>query len=259
MMLHKRPSPGLTLIFLLILSSLILVFCNEVLAQDDRWNISLETGAVWQDRNEVQIPGDTGTRFLLDELAGKGPFVFYRLEMLFNAAPRHQIRLLIAPFRYTESGVLEKDVFFVDQTFTASQNTEATYKFNSYRATYRYLFHRGSQWRWWAGATVKIRDAEIGLRQSTVFARDSNVGVVPLINLYGNFQFADKWSFIFDLDGLVGPQGRALDLGLKIIYDITGHWYVGAGYRTLEGGADNDEVFNFAWFNYAIVTVGNKF
>ncbi|UCE89302.1 MAG: hypothetical protein JSW10_00200 [Pseudomonadota bacterium] len=155
--------------------------------------------------------------------------------------------------------MLTDDVFFVDKTFTGGQSTTATYRFNSYRATYRYLFYDGPQWRWWVGGTAKIRDAEIALEQDGVSASDSNVGFVPLVNLYGDFRFAGKWRFIVDFDGLVGPQGRAVDLGLKVHYDVNRHWYVGGGYRTLEGGADNDAVYNFAWFNYAAVSAGYRF
>jgi len=35
--------------------------------------------------------------------------------------------------------------------------------------------------------------------------------------------------------------------------------YVGAGLRTLEGGADNEQVYNFTWFNYALVTADYQF
>ncbi len=235
------------------------VYSSNVMSSDYRWNFNIETGAAWQSRNDVQIPSDTGTRFSLTDLVGEGPFVFYRLELFYDIKPRHQLRFLIAPFRYTDSGVLSKNVLFVDQTFSAGQATEATYQFNSYRFTYRYLFFNGQQWRWWIGATAKIRDAEITLRQGATAARDSNIGLVPLLNLYGDYQFADKWRFIVDFDGLVGPQGRALDLGLKVQYDVTKQWYLGGGLRTLEGGADNDEVYNFAWFNYAVVNVGYRF
>jgi hypothetical protein len=239
--------------------AVLLGYCSSVTAEDYRWNIGIETGAVWQNRNDVQIPGDTGTRFSLTELVGKGPFGFLRLEMFYDMKPRHQLRFLIAPFRYTESGVFGNNVFFVDQTFAAGQATNATYQFNSYRVTYRYLFYQGSRWDWWIGATAKIRDAEIALQQGTVAARDTNVGLVPLLNLYGDYKLTDKWRFIVDFDGLIGPQGRALDLGLKIQYDITKQWYVGGGIRTLEGGADNDEVYNFGWFNYAVVSAGYQF
>lgn len=244
---------------ILIFVTILCVYSNDVMASDYRWNFNIETGAVWQNSNDVQIPGDTGTRFSLTDLVGEGPFAFYRLELFYDIKPRHQLRFLIAPFRYTESGVLSKNVFFVDQTFAAGQATEATYQFNSYRFTYRYLFFNGPQWRWWIGATAKIRDAEIALRQGAIAASDSDVGLVPLINLYGDYQFAEKWRFIVDFDGLVGPQGRALDLGLKVQYDVTKQWYLGGGLRSLEGGADNDEVYNFAWFNYAVVNVGYRF
>jgi hypothetical protein len=154
--------------------------------------------------------------------------------------------------------VPDKAIFFVDQSFGAGQKTAFTYQFNSYRVSYRYLYRDSPAWRLWLGGTLKIRDAEIALRQGTVRAKDSNVGFVPLFNVYSDYRLDPRWRFIADFDGLVGPQGRAIDLGLKFIYDLDKHWYLGAGYRTLEGGADNDEVYNFAWFNYALVSVGYR-
>lgn len=228
-------------------------------ASDNRWEIGIEAGAVWQSKNDVQIPGDTGTRFSLVDMVGEGPFGAYRVELFYNVAPRHQVRLLVAPLSYTERGVLGEDVFFVDTTFAAGQPATATYRFNSYRATYRYLFYDDSRWRWWIGGTANVRDAEIGLSQDGRSASDSNVGFVPLLNVYGDRRFATKWRFVIDFDGLVGPQGRALDLGLKVYYDLGPHGYVGGGYRALEGGADNDEVYNFAWFNYAVLSAGYRF
>ncbi len=245
----------------IILAVVITLFITNtnLMANEKRWNFNIETGAVWQHRNDVQIPGNTGTRFSMVDLVGDGPFVFYRLEIFYDLKPKHQLRFLVAPLSYTESGVLDKNVFFVDQTFAAGQTTEATYEFNSYRFTYRYLFFDGQKWQWWFGGTVKIRDAKISLQQANVYAQDTDTGLVPLINLYGDYQINEKWRFIVDFDGLVGPQGRAIDLGLKVQYDINRQWYVGAGVRTLEGGADNDEVYNFSWFNYAVLNAGYRF
>jgi hypothetical protein len=59
-------------------------------------------------------------------------------------------------------------------------------------------------------------------------------------------------------DWLVDP-GRALDLALKLRYDLTDRWSVGGGYRMLEGGVDSDDVYNFSWFNYGFLTVGYQF
>lgn len=236
----------------------VLAACSSVSSAENKlsWELNLETGVVWQSRNNVRIPGDDGTRFSLVDVAGKGPYSFYRLESLVNLDANQQLRFLIAPFKYTENGELDKDVFFVDQNFLAGQPTRATYKFNSYRISYRYRVQNSAPWQWWLGGTAKIRDAKVAISQGNNQARDTNVGFVPLVNLYGKYQMNPFWKMVLDLDGLVGPQGRAIDLGIKFHYQLNRQWYLGAGYRTLEGGVDNDSVYNFAWFNYALLTVG---
>lgn len=238
---------------------LLFAFASNASSDDLQWSFGVEAGPVWQNRNDVQIPGDTGTRFSLADFAGSGPFPFVRLELTYDINTRHSLRFLFAPFEYTENGAFNSDVFFVDQIFDAGQPTEASYRFNSYRATYRYLFFHNENWRWRIGVTAKIRDAEITLKQTGKFASDSNTGIVPLLNLYGEYQPADRWNFIIDFDGLASPQGRALDLGLIARYDLTRQWYLGGGYRMLEGGADNSDVYNFAWFNYLLLSAGYRF
>ena len=243
-----------------ILTTVLLLLCiGHAGAEDLRWQLGLETGGVWQSRNDVQIPNDTGTRYSLVDTVGSGPFPFYRLELSYRFNPRHSLRLLYAPFEYTKSGRFDNDVKFVDQTFDANTDTEATYRFNSYRATYRYWFQNQTKWRWSVGFTANIRDAEIALSQQGKSASDSNVGFVPLLNFYGEYLFADRWRFIVDFDGLAGPQGRAVYLGLMARYDVAESWYIGGGYRTLEGGADNGQVYNFAWFHFASLSAGYRF
>ena len=61
------------------------------------------------------------------------------------------------------------------------------------------------------------------------------------------------------LDALGGGPGRAIDLALKLGYDFSRRWALTFGYRTVEGGADVDDVYNFAWFNYAVVSGVYKF
>jgi len=223
-----------------------------------QWQFELAAGAAWQNRNDVRIPGNTGTEFSLKDLAGSGPYPSIRFEGFYHIKGPHGLRLMLAPFEYTESGVLPYDVLFVDKTFNAGTSTEAKYKFNSYRLTYRYKFFVDDRWQWYVGGTLKVRDAEIALTQGTQFANDTDVGVVPLIYLYGDYKINNKWYFIFDMDGLASTQGRAFDMGLKLTYDISRQWYVGGSYRLLEGGADNDNVYNFAWFNYLLLSVGYR-
>jgi hypothetical protein len=209
--------------------------------------------------NDVRIRGDTGTLFSLSDLVGKDALPFFRLELLYELSEKEQLRFLLAPLSYTKSGVLDKNVAFDGQNFAAGTNTDATYKFNSYRVTYRYLFFDASKWQWYIGGTLKIRDAEVALKQGTLSASNTNVGFVPLLNLYGEYQLSDKWQLIVDFDGLAAKQGRAIDLGLKVHYDIDKNWFVGGGLRVLEGGADNERVYNFSQLNYAVFTAGFKF
>jgi hypothetical protein len=63
------------------------------------------------------------------------------------------------------------------------------------------------------------------------------------------------WSAVLDVDALAGGPGRAIDGSLKFSYDLSKTWNLSAGYRTVEGGADVEEVYNFAWLHYAVVSV----
>jgi hypothetical protein len=132
--------------------------------------------------------------------------------------------------------------------------TEATYQFNSWRATYRYKFWRGKRWNWWVGFTAKARDAKIELRQGSTAAKDTDLGFVPLLYIRGDWRFAERWHLLLEADALAGGPGRAEDVMIKLGYDFGDRWAVTFGYRTVEGGADVDEVYNFAWFNYAVVS-----
>ena len=84
-------------------------------------------------------------------------------------------------------------------------------------------------------------------------------GGVPLLSLAAEWSFMNRWQAILDFDGLAGGPGRAFDAAIKLQYDLTDRWRIGAGYRTLEGGVDNDTAYNFAWFHYAFLSVGYRF
>jgi hypothetical protein len=157
---------------------------------------------------------------------------------------------------YTETGDIEAPVSFAGATFTSDLPVEASYRFNSWRLGYRYHWQDQENWNFWVGATLKIRDAEIKLSQAGVVSTDDDLGVVPLLYLAGEYRFGPKWSASFDLDGLAGGPGRAIDLGVGLGYQLSRSWQVAVQYRVLEGGADIEEVYNFAWFNSALLTLG---
>ena len=222
--------------------------------------VELEGGAVWQSRNDVQIPNDaTGTRFSLVDVIGKGPWPAMRLYATWNINKTHGLRLLLAPLSITERGELDAPVEFAGGSFLTGIPAEATYKFNSWRLTYRYRFHAGEHWRWWVGFTAKIRDAKIRLAQGTEAAEKTDVGFVPLLHIAGIRRIASHWAAEMDIDALAGGPGRAVDASLKLRYRFGDRWSVTGGYRTVEGGADVDEVYSFAWLHYAVASANLAF
>lgn len=229
-------------------------------AAEESFSIELEAGPVWQSSNDVQIPNDeTGTRFSLNDLVGSGPWPAGRLYLTWNINHKHGLRLLLAPLSYTEAGIFDDEVLFAGESYASHVPTEATYRFNSWRLTWRYKVKDGDRWKLWVGATAKIRDAKIGLKQGNVTSRDTDLGFVPLAHFAADWRFADHWHLIADLEALAGGPGRAIDLALKLGYDVSDRWSVTAGYRTVEGGADVDSVYNFAWFNAAVASVVVRF
>lgn len=233
----------------------LLALPGRALAQERPLELEFELGAAWQTRNDVQIPGDEGTRFALDDVAGSGPWATGRLQLNWNVAGRHDIRLVAAPLRYDESGALPYPVDFAGERFTETQPVDARYQFNSWRATWRYRFDRPNGWRLWVGFTAKIRDAEIRLVQGDTVGVDDDTGFVPLLHLAARYRINERWSFDGDFDGLAGGPGRAFDLGLRFNYHFDERWALGLGYRGVEGGVDDDDVYNFAWFNSAVATL----
>jgi hypothetical protein len=225
-----------------------------------RFEIELEAGPVWQTVNDVQIPNnDAGTRFSLVDFAGKGPWAAPRVYFTWNIRPRHSVRLLAAPLSYTESGEFGAPVDFEGESFEAGVSTDATYKFNSYRVTYAYRFHSGKSWTWWVGFTAKIRDAKIRLAQPGISSEKTDLGFVPLLHLRGAYAFSKHWNALLDLDALAGGPGRAEDAALKLMYRANDRWSLSGGYRTVEGGADVEEVYSFAWLHYAVLSVAYRF
>jgi len=220
------------------------------------FRIEVEGGPVWQSRNEVQIPNDQrGTRFSLKDLTGTGPWAWARASLTWNLKPRHSLQVLLAPLSVTEFGSLSGPVSFAGGEFTADAPVKATYRFNSWRIGYRYRWMNRPTLALWVGFTAKLRDAEIRLRQGTTSARDTDLGFVPLLHLAADWRFARRGHVLFDFDGLAGGPGRAFDTGLKVGYELNDAWMVAGGYRTLEGGADVDAVYNFAWLHYGVLAV----
>jgi len=213
--------------------------------------IDLETGLVFTGYNDVRIPGDGGTRFSLKDDLKSNPSFFYRIKLSYIIKSRHTFSLLYAPLETKSEGSAADDIFFEGVLFPANTELEGTYMFNSYRFTYRYDIVKKPRFDFGLGFTAKIRDAKIALSSSELMSEKTNVGFVPIINFRLFWRAGDNFGLLLDGDALAAPQGRAEDVLIAATYDISDRFNIRAGYRILEGGADNDEVYNFSLFNYA--------
>lgn len=229
---------------------------GAAVAQTPRLVLELEGGAAWQSYNDVEIPNDgSATRFSLSDLTGSGPYPAGRAYLTWNLGERHGLRALAAPFSLTERGVPDAPIDFEGERFAAGVPLDATYTFNSYRLTYRYRVHATERTTAWVGFTAKVRDATIELDQGATASRKDNVGFVPLLHLAGEWRAAPRWRLSLDADALAGGPGRAIDAALEVGYDLREDLTLQAGYRTLEGGADVEETYNFAWLHYAVASI----
>ena len=212
-----------------------------------------ETGVAISGYNDVRIPGDKGTLFSLSEELKADNTVFYRIRLNYSLNPKNTFSLLFAPLTIESTGRFGKVVNFQNVYFPADAEINATYKFNSYRFTYRYELFRGKSFEFGLGLTGKIRDARIGLKSGTLESSKDNVGVVPLINFMLFLPIHDRLALLVSGDALAAPQGRAEDVIAALTYGISDKFRVKVGYRLLEGGAENDEVYTFALINYVAI------
>lgn len=220
--------------------------------------VTLEGGFTWQTRNAQRIPGDGGTEFDMADF-DKGPFTTYRLYAGHIWNGKHELRALYAPLEFEVNGQFQKTVRFQDTVFGAYTDTTLFYKFNSYRLTYAYHFDKTGEWELALGFTGKVRDAEVKVSQGSMSESKSNTGFVPLVNFQARRALGFDWALRFDLDGLAAPQGRAFDAALLIDRAISENFTAYAGLRTIEGGADNKEVYNFAWFYSGVLGARGQF
>ncbi len=215
--------------------------------------LDLETGIVFCSYNDVRIPGDTGTEFsLVDDLSADHE-PFFRARIDYTLKRRHFFSLLIAQLSLPAAGNAPEDLSFNGVVFPEGQILKGEYRFDSYRLTYRYLIARRERFEAGVGLTAKIRDAEVRIESESVVTTKKNTGFVPLVNFSARWRFADSFWLLLEGDALAAPQGRAEDVLLAVQFWPSERFGFKAGYRIVEGGADNDEVYNFALINYVVL------
>jgi hypothetical protein len=214
--------------------------------------LDIETGPVFTGYNDVRIPGKYGTRLSLPGVLGSKPWYFIRARAGYAIKEQHNISFLAAPLSIDYRGRSSRPLLFKNRFFFPGVPITGTFMFNSYRLTYRYDFIKNEKIEVGIGLTGKIRHAHIRLDSYGSRTTRPDLGFVPLITMRLQWRFVPRVSLLLDVDWLVGPVGRAEDALAAIQYHVNDHVILKAGYRILEGGADNSKVFTFSLFHYAV-------
>lgn len=217
-------------------------------------NFHAEFGILQNTYNQVRIPGDEGTHFNMRKSLPDNS-LYYRLDYKKSFDNGHGFRLLYAPLKIRGDHTYSKNISFNGEIFNQNEKTKTLYQFNSYRASYFYQLVQREDWKVNIGITGKIRDANIELKQGTKQKKREDIGFVPLIYLWSEYWFTDNIKLTFDFDGLAAPQGRAFDVALMVGSRLSPSVIANFGYRILDGGVDNDRVYNFSQFNFYFAAI----
>jgi len=222
----------------------------------DNHHLEIEVGPAWQARNDFAIPGDTGTRVSLPD---EGPVPAARATYVWDFGERWSARFLAAPLSIDTDFTSDGPIQFQESVFPAGEPLTTHYEFNSYRFTFFYRFRTEGRWSFRGGFTGKVRDARIHLSGAGLSETKDDLGIVPL--LYGGARYETGGILALDLeiDALGSPQGRAVDFSARLEFQAAERVRPYVGYRLLDGGADNDEVYTFARFHYGLAGVSLRF
>lgn len=223
------------------------------------WSLDFEAAMVNTARNDIAVPGETGTRFSLVDDLKTDEDVAFRLRLGRQIGDRHHLSALYAPLRLHAAGTPGFVIDYQDATFAADADLSAVYEFNSYRLTWRFDAVRRPSLDLGLGLTAKVRDAFIELSDGQTTARKENVGFVPLAHLRLDWRWTGKLGLLLEADALAAPQGRAEDALLALALRPWDQGTMRLGYRVLEGGADNDEVYSFALIHYYVFSWSQRF
>jgi len=223
--------------------------------------LDLETGVVWASRNDVAVPGTTGTHFSApvggagDFQVSPAPYVRVLAALRYG---RHTLSFTFAPLRLSGNGISGANVLFRNVSFTADPDASFYYRFDTYRLTYRYALVSDPRFELALGASALLRDSEITLSQAGASTAQTNTGLLPLASFRVAWRFAGAFALSLDGDGIAFSGGRFEDVALALEL-ATGDLTFRAGYRLVEGGTDTQTIYNFAWLNHALVGVSYGF
>jgi len=232
------------------------LFLSCFAAGQDAVRVDVEGGFAYQTRNTCAIPADSN-KFSYRDLIGRGPFNFERFTAIVHPENSSGYRIVVAPLGISGTGKLPSNISFNGVNFNPGVDTYGRYQFNNYRFTWWHKWKPIDGVNIRAGWTFFVRDADVALAQGSKSSSYYNLGVAPLYYILAEKPINDRLSAEFEFDGLVAPEGGALDLGLGIAYKFNSSTSLKLRARYLDGGSGSGSAYTYATFNY--ISLGLEF
>ena len=246
--------------FVVLLVAGALAFVAAEARAQERWRVDVENGAAISGYNDVGIPGNTGTRFsMTDDLKSDTEYL-WRVRADFRSRPETRDLGAHRPAHDHVLGYLRRPVDFAGATYRPGRPCR--------RHVDVQLVSRDVPLRAvpQGHLDVRVRRDRQGPRRGDSTRVEWAVGredrpwrgAARQLQVRAAPGRIARPSFV-EGDALAAPQGRAEDVFAGIVVDAGRQWSIKAGYRFLEGGADNDEVYTFAAVHYVAAGVVFRF
>jgi hypothetical protein len=217
---------------------------------DYQFRTGLEIGFLGVLDHSIQF-GKSGTNFSYTQDGGQDNlYPITRFTADFSWNPRNTLIFLYQPLEINTSVVLTEDLKIYDQTFPTGTPMDLRYAFPFYRLSYLYNFSDKPEYELALGLSLQIRNATIEFRSQdgSLFSRNSNIGLVPLLKFRGRYTWANGYWIGSEIDGIYAPVsylngsdnevvGALLDASLRAGITLPDHHEVFLNLRYLSGGA----------------------
>ncbi|MFT6259423.1 MAG: hypothetical protein ACJA0S_001415 [Rickettsiales bacterium] len=228
----------------------------QAFATESRGQINIELGRSKSSDNNFSLPNSSENEINLPD---DQSFNSYRIKGRLNLKNNTFLSFLYAPFSTDYNFKSDKAFEFDNTNFNSGEDTKVDYKFNSYRIGYFKELSFKDNLKYWIGGVLKVRDAKIKVSQNGLSDSYSNIGVVPLLGIGGEYFLKNDISLFSHVDVSGFTQGYAYDFNIETRYYLNSKNALGLGYRSFGGGVDNDELMNFARFETLYVNYSFNF
>jgi len=228
-----------------------------------------EFGAAWMNKNEIKAPGASGDTVDFNTYAGTAdPTSSVRSGFEFYLDDSNEIFLQFSPYEMRVTGALPKDTNFNGKTYTKSTSEDDTfmaYRWNEYRARWRYKLVDDRDFILKLGAGISVSENQVELSDIASVSSNqgrevvSSVTALPIGHVHAGMKIGSQSELYAELDAGGAGNTYMLDTTLQYRYKMSKHWDIGGGYRYQSVRVDTSELYNQFSSDNLVMNLGYAF